>query len=1105
MSNNATSRNRGLDKGPTKTSHVDSNKHKMRQNQKSTYTSNSKLTSNGNNIDDNNSSNIVNTHQSTPPVATQEQLRIAQLLGNRHDDPEVNEKIKQVLDIVPNKNQDDVLMILHENDYDVSKTIEYLLDGGDMIQEWTTIGKQAKKQNSPNQNFDDSNKNQRFGNRLNKPNSDRKEGQRVRGDKQNNRKYDRADRFTKNENGKENLEDKFVSMNLEDDQKNQTEASDNPRRGNNFRGGARGGRGAVSGRGGREFVGDRGERTAERFERSNGRGGFNNNITRGQTNRKERQVRNDEEPRTSTDETNSIAVIENMNPLESNSASASEIENSLRDIGTWSNEQAAPEPNSNKKRSNNSNQRQQPANNRFPNTKSFNNPNTEGVKLNDNEENEEEWQGDLTQTQIFTASNQVKKEETNENSDFPIGHFNTEEAAQKIKSAIGIVTMNSKSTTKIADAVNTKSEEKPNPPQPIKLGSVKPPPPSTKIPKSAVVMPGGNTNGYNLDFSFGVDMETHSKKPETPKETTSQIKPTVQQQITVSKVPATPQQVQVPLPQRQKEQVNPISQLNAYEAVKALSSNEGQQKIGVVNPVVSNKNTAEKTDILNNLPLESNTVSSVLASLPKVDLTQINSNTSSQSSYLNQQQQNQAQQNKQQSDVKKSPQESNFINDSQKQQKQFMQFHQQQQQQNLNMQKSFNDQPSKVVQNTQQLPASQSATNGKPYINQLNQEVSSAVNLNNINATSNHSQHNYQLSSINNNSNQMKQSTSSQNISSTSQSSSSQLLNQISPQNSQKQGSLNPNSINSSSVTGSSNKSINTNGTNNNNTMPPPPGVNMINPNNQFIMGLPFQQQFPYFDPSQMDANNIMQMYNHLAGVAPPGVGSVNDTKFNRSQDSTGSNSQLNPNAQLSQQQQPMNMIPGLSNFPFFFHNYYPNMFMSMPQNGGPQQQQQGPQQQQNPQQFQSKPPYNFNNNSVGNTGNGVSDYETKDYNNYNPQSQMKTSGSNINNVSDISGYQKNADKSNTGYHTPPPNYSNSLNMNQQQPHPNVSNNSGAPLPPTQYAYMTSMIGTPATNQGNLVNPHGMQQDMNSRVLGNNGTNSIKQLKATNYQNSPWS
>lgn len=85
---------------------------------------------------------------------------------------------------------------------------------------------------------------------------------------------------------------------------------------------------------------------------------------------------------------------------------------SLRDIGMWSNEQASPEPNSNKRRSNNSNQKQQPANNRFSNTKSFSNPHSESVKQNYNEENEEEWQGDLTQTQIFTASNQAKKEET---------------------------------------------------------------------------------------------------------------------------------------------------------------------------------------------------------------------------------------------------------------------------------------------------------------------------------------------------------------------------------------------------------------------------------------------------------------------------------------------------------------------------------------------------------------------------------------------------------------------------------------------------------------------------------------------------------------------
>ena len=76
---------------------------------------------------------------------------------------------------------------------------------------------------------------------------------------------------------------------------------------------------------------------------------------------------------------------------------------------------------------------------------------------------------------------------------------------------------------------------------------------------------------------------------------------------------------------------------------------------------------------------------------------------------------------------------------------------------------------------------------------------------------------------------------------------------------------------------------------------------------------------------------------------------------------------------------------------------------------------------------------------------------------------------------SEISGYQKNVDKSNPGYHTPPPNYSNSLMNQQQQPHPNAGN-SGAPLPPGQYAYMNAMVGTPGGNP--LVNQHGMQQVM---------------------------
>ncbi len=40
-----------------------------------------------------------------------------------------------------------------------------------------------------------------------------------------------------------------------------------------------------------------------------------------------------------------------------------------------------------------------------------------------------------------------------------------------------------------------------------KIASVKPPPPSTKIPKSAVVMPDGSSSSFNLDVQFGVDLE----------------------------------------------------------------------------------------------------------------------------------------------------------------------------------------------------------------------------------------------------------------------------------------------------------------------------------------------------------------------------------------------------------------------------------------------------------------------------------------------------------------------------------------------------------------------------------------------------------------------
>ena len=168
--------------------------------------------------------------------------------------------------------------------------------------------------------------------------------------------------------------------------------------------------------------------------------------------------------------------------------------------------------------------------------------------------------------------------------------------------------------------------------------------------------------------------------------------------------------------------------------------------------------------------------------------------------------------------------------------------------------------------------------------------------------------------------------------------------------------------------------------------------------------------------------------------------------------------------------------------FHLFCADYYPNMFMSVP--NGPQA---------NPQQFSNKLPYNnFATNNTNNINNGYDD-QNKDFVNYGQQqqqqqpqqqqqqqpSQMKSSGSGLNNVvagdiGSVGVFQKQAidkqqqqqqqqQQTNAGYHTPPPNYTNSL-LNAQ--HPNVNlNASTAPLPPppAQYAYITGLMGAPGT------------------------------------------
>ena len=188
----------------------------------------------------------------------------------------------------------------------------------------------------------------------------------------------------------------------------------------------------------------------------------------------------------------------------------------------------------------------------------------------------------------------------------------------------------------------------------------------------------------------------------------------------------------------------------------------------------------------------------------------------------------------------------------------------------------------------------------------------------------------------------------------------------------------------------------------------------------------------------------------------------MSDSKFQRN-DVASSNTQLNSTsvtAQLNQQQQqqqpPMNLMPNLSNYPFFFPNYpFPNLYMPIP--NGTQATPGAP----NQPPFTNKPPYTQN---FQNTQEEYTNYSTQ------PGSQMKTSSSNLSNVNDMANqsYSKNDKSTTPGYHapTPPNNFQNPL-LGQQAQHPNMGGNQ----PGQQMTYITSVIGA---HGGNMVHP-GMQ------------------------------
>jgi hypothetical protein len=337
----------------------------------------------------------------------------------------------------PQNKQDDIVMVLHECDYDLAKATNMLVDGLSSFQDdWITAGTKKKPTpSSPNQANDEADV-QPQNRSQHRPNGGLgKEKRQNRGDRDRDRDRERnRGENTKKErprktdsNAESNLEDKFNNLDVKDgeskfnnfsngdgDQPNDHQRSNKRNSGGGRGGGGGAGRGPGSGgnRGTRNngFGGERKMRE-NRGPRSDNRRSFNNRDQNPQTDEilgagegvelvvvskavetssfESSNVANNASviaPAISSEKTKLNELIETTKTSKSDS---------LRDIGTWTNEQADR---------NKSHNRQQ---------QRFNANKQSGGAMNANKsvedwENEEEWQGDLTKTQIFTSSNQKK-------------------------------------------------------------------------------------------------------------------------------------------------------------------------------------------------------------------------------------------------------------------------------------------------------------------------------------------------------------------------------------------------------------------------------------------------------------------------------------------------------------------------------------------------------------------------------------------------------------------------------------------------------------------------------------------------------------------------
>ncbi|XP_065351346.1 protein lingerer isoform X4 [Cloeon dipterum] len=77
--------------------------------------------------------------------ATAEQMRLAQIIDTRTEDPDMKNKIKQVMDAT-RKSEDEVCTALHDCDNDLDRAVNMLLEGSG-TGEWETSGKKKKTRN----------------------------------------------------------------------------------------------------------------------------------------------------------------------------------------------------------------------------------------------------------------------------------------------------------------------------------------------------------------------------------------------------------------------------------------------------------------------------------------------------------------------------------------------------------------------------------------------------------------------------------------------------------------------------------------------------------------------------------------------------------------------------------------------------------------------------------------------------------------------------------------------------------------------------------------------------------------------------------------------